>query len=257
MTWAALLAKWVEASRASIAFPKTPEWDRVRGALPHLIGLQALTRALDELGTLEPDARAAGMDMARVLLAKHGGEVRGAWPEGGAEAMPRAVREIVDDAALALDLAAMGGLEWCVADDAVIAEHPAALLTALVAGGFAGDLYLPTPGVPVFEGCPVAFLRGAAPDAEAEIAEEIAGFLGGVGEAEWRPGPRPVYRQFDFGVGRVVRDVVVAPGTPAPGGQPLLIGAVLGGVVQPVPLPVRGAAAQARVPLVFDEHSSG
>lgn len=70
-TWPALLAHWIAFAKASLAFPKTPEGDRLRAAVPSIINLQAVTFALAELHLLPAADRPAATDRAAHLIDQH------------------------------------------------------------------------------------------------------------------------------------------------------------------------------------------
>lgn len=70
-TWPALLAHWLNFAQTSIAFPKTPEGDRLRAAVPSIINLQAVTFALAELHLLPQPDRPAAIDKAAHLIDQH------------------------------------------------------------------------------------------------------------------------------------------------------------------------------------------
>ncbi|MDP1662434.1 MAG: hypothetical protein Q8L55_11030 [Phycisphaerales bacterium] len=70
-TWPALLAHWLTFAQASIAFPKTPEGDRLRAAVPSIINLQAVTFALAEIHLLPTADRPAAIDKAAHLIDQH------------------------------------------------------------------------------------------------------------------------------------------------------------------------------------------
>lgn len=70
-TWPALLAHWLTFAKASIAFPKTPEGDRLRAAVPSIINLQAVTFALAELHLLPAADRPAAIDKAAHIIDQH------------------------------------------------------------------------------------------------------------------------------------------------------------------------------------------
>lgn len=70
-TWPALLAHWLNFAQASIAFPKTPEGDRLRAAVPSIINLQAVTFALAEIHLLPAQDRPAAIDKAAHLIDQH------------------------------------------------------------------------------------------------------------------------------------------------------------------------------------------
>lgn len=75
LTWPALLAEWTRFAQASVALPRTPTGDRWRAAIPAVIALQSLARALGELGRLPPGERALALDRAEVLIKRHEGEL--------------------------------------------------------------------------------------------------------------------------------------------------------------------------------------
>ena len=207
MTWTALLGKWTEFAQSALALPTQDEGGRLREAVPAIIGLQAITHALSELDELDTNERALGLDRAEMLIRQHAADVNRIWK--GHE-IPEAVREMVDDALLALRIQTQSGWEWIVAGESLVAAHPAQLITLLVGNGFAGDLYLPTPGVPIFEGAPAAFVKGVQETDEAEGPMRM-------------PIARQVYRQFDFSKGGPVRDIVRAMDADLTPGQPLLV----------------------------------
>lgn len=218
--------------------------------MPSIIALQSVTHALAELDLLPADEYVLGQDRAEITIRTHAGAIHSLW---SAEPIPSEIRELIDDARAALSAAREGGVEWAAGDNGLIAEHPAQLVLHLLADGFRGDLYLPTPGVPLFGGCPAAFARaplGQTPDERALNA--INRFLGEAGAPQRRSGMRQVYRQFDFAKGRAVRDLVVPMNDTLPGGQPLLVPAILNGEASAVPLPMRKAAQTEPLPVVFD-----
>jgi hypothetical protein len=133
-----------------------------------------------------------------------------------------------------------------------VGEHPAELVATLIEGGFGGDLYLPSPGVRLFKTSPLAFARDSAGPIGDDIREAITEFLGHrVVRVQLQREWLQVYRQFDFGKGGAVRDVVVGEHALVPG-QPLIVPAILKGQAQPVALPIRGASEQRELPVVFE-----
>lgn len=257
MTWAALLGKWTEFAQSAVALPREDEGGRLREAVASIIALQAVTHALGELADLEADERALGLDRAEMQIRKHAGEVNRIWR---GEEMPRAIVELVEDAFAALDGVSGGGVEWVVSSERLVAAHPGDLALALIGAGFEGDLYLPTPGVPLFEGAPAGFMRGA--DLGSEVGgmamAEVAIFLCRGGEVTGQESPvaRQVYRQFDFAKGGPVRDVVRSMEAALTPGQPLLVPVILAGEFQPVTLPIPGADRQGALPVVFEEEDA-
>lgn len=252
ITWAALLGKWTDFARSAVALPDDGEGGRLKRAVANIIGLQAITQALAEIDALDPEERALGLDRAEMGIREHAAAIHAIYAR---EPMPAALTELVDDARLALAAASGGGLEWTVADDRLICPHPAELIEALLEAGFAGDLFLPTPGVPIFASAPCAFIRRIDGGAiEPEMSEAVGAYLalgGEVGEPSRVSRARQIYRQFDFSRGGPVRDLVVPLDEGLPPGQPLLIPAIAAGEACPVTLPIPGADRQDPLPVEF------
>lgn len=255
LTWAALLGRWMDFAKASLAIPPGDEGDGWRRSVSPIIALQALTSALSEIADLDPDERALGLDKADLLVARHIGEVNEAW---AGRDMPDSVLEVVDDARAALHAAVRGGVELILEDEALEAPHPGQLVNDLIEGGFDGDLLVPVPGRRLFRGCPVAFVRpargGLVSDA---ILSHLATFLDAEVSGQDVPDARQVYRQFDFAQGRAVRDLVAPMSADLPPGQPLLVWAIEGGQSQPVTLPGRLVEPEKPLELVIEGESAG
>lgn len=243
LTWAALLAHWTDMARTSSVLADEGDDGRWKRAIPHVITLQATAMALGDLDRIEPDERPLALDRAEIACRDAAGAIHKLWR---GEPMPEGLAELVQDARVAFEQAANAGVEWRVVADRIAGEDPSALVAKLVKAGYRGELFVPTPGVVLFEGSPAAFARGpggAPPTVEHERA--IAAFLGAkqgvVGEAERIATPRQVYRQVDFATGKVRRDVVVGMHETLPPGQPMLALAIESG--EPVGVPAyRGAA---------------
>jgi len=248
LTWASLLGQWAAFAQASKGLPRNVEGARWRGAVAPIIELQAVTFALADLEKLKlPGERAVGVDTAQILIRKDAALLHELWR---GEELPREVVSLMEDAQAALAAAKDGGVEWRVEAEKLECKHPAELVAALKGAGFAGDLYLPVPGGVLFAGSPCAFARGPAgerPD-DAVCAAVTEFLMDGVrrkreGGAPSIEGPsraakmRQVYRQFDFGKGCVVRDLVPA---------------MERGREVPVPLPIPGRSDLKPVPVVFE-----
>lgn len=249
VTWALLLAKWAEFAKASVALPSDGDGGRVRKCVPAIIGLQSVACALKEVDSLSAKERAAGLDMAQVLIRQYAADIHQVWK---GEALHPGIEELIGDANAALRDASNAGLGWVLTQNDFVGEHPAALIAALAEGGFGGDLYLPSPGVRLFKTSPLAFARDAAGPIGDEVRDAVTEFLGHKAvrvrrQREWLQ----VYRQFDFGKGGAVRDVVVCENALVPG-QPLLVPAILKGAAQAVSLAIRGASEQEELPVVFE-----
>ncbi|MEQ8770394.1 MAG: hypothetical protein RIB60_07790 [Phycisphaerales bacterium] len=248
-TWSALLAHWTEFARASVALPDEGEGGRWKRAVPHVIALQATTMALGELDRLDDAERPVALDRAEITCRDATGAIHDLWR---GEPVPELVSELIDDSRVAFERAANAGVEWVVTAERVVCDHPAELVAGLRKSGFAGELFVPAPGQPVFRGAPAAFARGPAGSApsDAQLAL-IAKFLGkkNVGEPERIALPRQVYRQFDFAAGGPVKDLVVPMNEDLPPGQPVLVLAIEGGESASVPLPPREAPRIGSLPV--------
>lgn len=259
LTWPALLAHWTAVAQASNALPRNAVGDRWRAAIAPIVGLQALTCALADLDRLAPDesdadeqkagARAAAIDTAEVLVRRHSGELHALWH---GEPLHAEVEAIIGDARRALTAARESGVEWLVNEESLVAEHPGELCAMLLSAGFGGDVYLPVPGTILFRGAPAAFARersGERP--EAQVVRAVKEFLVGVGKPLRVTQMRQVYRQFDFGTGKVRRDLVVPLNAGIVAGQAQLIPVIERGKMLQVHLPIPGMANLRPVPVEF------
>ncbi|MFG0307376.1 MAG: hypothetical protein ACF8Q5_14315 [Phycisphaerales bacterium JB040] len=232
-----------------MALPDVGEGGAWKASVPHAITLQAVTLALGELDVIEDGERPLALDRAEIACREATAGINGAWR--GME-LPGGLSELIQDARIAFEHAANAGAEWVIRVDRVVCDHPADLCERLRRAGFRGELFVGSPGVPMFRGSPVVFARGpggAAPTEEQ--CRAIEGFFGrgALAEPERIGSPRQVYRQMDFASGGPVRDVVVAMHEPLPPGQPLLVLAMEGGETCPVPLPPRYVSELASLPV--------
>jgi hypothetical protein len=205
MTWAALLARWTEFARASVAFPKDETGDRWRASVAPVIGLQSVAFALGEVDALGAEERALGLDRASVLVRTHAGDLHSVWR---GEAMPDALREVVDDAQRALTLARSRGVEYRVALDRLEAPDVLDALRRSIDSGARVDFALaPAPGTSLFRTEPALFVRPGIPGLVVDSLELVPS------------PPRQIYRQ----PGRMnepARDVIalfddaIQPGAP-------------------------------------------
>jgi hypothetical protein len=252
LTWPALLAHWTAFAQSSLALPRNAEGERWRSAVPSIINLQAVTIALGDLERLgTSDERALALDKSDIIVRSSTGQLHAIWRP---DPLPEELVALIHDAGIALDVARGGGVEWRVTAERLIVGHPAELVERLLDLGFDGDLYVPTPGVTLFQNSPAAFARradGSRPDEH--VLRAIKEFLVDVTRPEAAHGFRQVFRQFDFAAGRAVRDFVahLGEGEAAPPGQPLLVPAIRGGREMGVTLPQRKTADVPTIPLVF------
>ncbi len=101
LTWTALLGKWVEFAKVSVALPKDVEGEQWRASVVAIINLQAVTFALAEVGDLPEIDRPVALDRAEVLINDNQASLESIW----ADAMPDSVAEITRDARGALKVA--------------------------------------------------------------------------------------------------------------------------------------------------------
>ncbi len=258
LTWAILLGRWTDFARSAVALPAEGEPGRWKRAVADVIGLQAITHALNELDLLDPEDWASSIDRASVGVDRHIARLAAIWDDG---VLPDEIVELMSDARCAIKRVQAWGLEWVVDGDRLRVGHPADLIGALQMAGFKGDLFVPVPGVDLFRGCVACVVRCLdLNDAElvSVVCPLVSVFLGrGVGEdggdeadggdsgpmATLRP--RQAYRRFDFGKGGPVRDELWDLSGEPLAGQPLLVAAMMGGEVQPVTLPMRAGGLQA------------
>jgi len=252
LTWPALLARWTAFAQSSLALPKTGEGDRWRAAVSSIINLQAVTFALADLDKLTaPGERALAFDKSDIIIRSSTGQLHALW---GGDLLPEELVALIHDADAALKSArGGGGIEWHVTADRLIASHPGELVDRLLELEFEGDLFVPTPGVTLFRNSPAAYAEqpdGSRPDEH--VLRAVKEFLVDVSRPEQVPGLRQVYRQFDFALGRPVRDLIVTDrsGLPDGGGQPLLVPALKGGRSLQVTLPPRKGADIPTLPVV-------
>jgi len=206
LTWTALLAKWMDFARASLAAPKDAEGDRWRAAVPAVINLQAVTFALADLARLPEEERPLGRDRAELLIRENTAKLHDIWR---GEPMPDSLLEISADARAALERSAYAGaveLIW---------EGPHSMvMPAVPIGDETGTLAVMQPGTIVMPGEPVAWWveRDGGP---------IIHALPGCRQSEVSV-PRQVYRQLDE-QGRITDDVVAPIMADLHPGMPLLV----------------------------------
>ncbi len=259
LTWPGLLAHWTALAQASLALPKDAEGQRWRDAVPAIIGLHAIAHALGELDKLTPeDDRAVAQDRASIGIQTHATTLHMLWKD---DDLHDELRALIDDARTALAATREGGVEWCVVGERLVVDHPAQLVSALIGAGFKGDIYLPVPGTVLFQSSPAAFARGPMGEVPSpEVTGVIRAYLnnggdavGGVGGHARVHAMRQVYRQFDFGKGGPVRDLVQPMNRPLPAGQSQIVPALIAGEARPVTLPIPGMAGIKPLPVVFAE----
>lgn len=263
LTWAFLLAHWTEFARAAVALPEDGEAGRYRKSVAPLISLAALSHALAEVDRLADDERALAIDRSELQIRGDVATLDAIWE--GADP-PDEVWGFVERAAAALGEAV--GLDpdeiepdrvaWFASQDGVSFDHPAGLLGALAGLSPTLEAWVPSPGVPFFDGSVVFHMQDGEGIPDEAIALVSAYLKRGAGKGIDGPlevmDRYQVFRQFDFARGGPVRDVLAPESLhEAVPGQPLLIPGVLArpgasaGEIAPVPMPPRQSAPIGRV----------
>jgi hypothetical protein len=206
LTWTALLGRWLDFARASVALPDDAEGACWRDSVVPIINLQAVTFALRELGDLPAVDRPYGRDRAEVLIREHAGLLNAAWR---GIPMAETLIEIVDDARTALDRSIYAGAVEFVHEGDDVRIMPAVDMPV-----DRGTLAVMQPGTLIMPAEPMAWI------VEAD-AEPLAAQLPDAATIE-TSAPRQVYRQFDDD-GRAVRDCVTPIWSDPPPGLPLLV----------------------------------
>jgi hypothetical protein len=209
LTWTALLARWVEFARASLAVPPEEDGDRWRDSVVSVINLQAVTFALGELTSLAAADRPLARDRAALLVRESVDRLDAVWRDA---VTPVGIEEIVRDAGIALEHARYAGaieIVWPGGGD-----DPVLVMPAVDVDSSAGTLALMQPGTLVMPGEPIAWCVDRA-------GEPLEAALPGCA-LQPCPVPRQVYRQSDA-AGRYVRDVIASIFDDPPDGLPLLV----------------------------------
>ena len=100
MTWAGLLGRWVEFAQSAVALPDDQQSGRWKRAVSDLIGLSALSMALEEADQLPEAERALAVDRAGVLLKRHKRNLNEIF---GLESLHPQIRQWIDQAEQSLD----------------------------------------------------------------------------------------------------------------------------------------------------------
>lgn len=226
-TWGVLLAKWSQFAQAAVSLPKNEHGERWRSVVADIIGLQAVTFALRDLGELPADERALGLDRAAVLIRSHAKAIHAAW---GAEPLPEQLLELIGDAQKARELAESLGREWIVIDERWVAPDLWPTARRMLDAGFQGDMYAPAPETILFKGEPAVFVRPGLPThVDAEKEPQLRGLDADPDVTQ----PRQVYRKIDETSGEVSGDVVTPLLTALPAGRPLLLPVIAAGELMP------------------------
>lgn len=99
ITWAALLAHWTDFAKRAVGLPQDAAGQRMRAAVPHVIGLQAVWFSLQQINDLPEGERRLGLDRSAVLIDRY---VAGLAEAYGDEPFPDGLQELINDSKQAL-----------------------------------------------------------------------------------------------------------------------------------------------------------
>lgn len=102
LTWAALLGRWVDFAKASVALPAVGDSGLLRESIVDIITIQAVWMSLQDFDELAADQRRLGLDRAGILLQKHGASLRHRWGSH----MPAELGELLSEARHTWEVAA-------------------------------------------------------------------------------------------------------------------------------------------------------
>lgn len=215
LAWAALLGRWIEFAKASVALPDDGEGGRWKRSVVPFIELQATVWALRELDQIDPRDRSVARDRAEATVRRANATLTSVW---GRHPMPGGILELQDDATVALREAIYAGLVEIVWEGEGTYEVP-----QVDTGPAVGTLALMPPGSLAMPNEPIGWFTERDPVTLPGCAH--------------RPAARPtqVYRELDD-AGRFVRDVIAPLEGDIPPGLPMLVAISIAGT------PVRGFA---------------
>lgn len=102
LTWAVLLAQWVDLAKSASAMGADTQSQTLRKLVPDIIMLQAVCYALTDLHKIEMTEQKLGCLRALWLIERHEEIIRTAWPD---EELPALLEELIRDVKAAYDKA--------------------------------------------------------------------------------------------------------------------------------------------------------
>lgn len=102
LTWAVLLAQWVDLARSASALGPDSQSQALRKLVPDIIMLQAVWHALSELPRLEMTEQKLGCLRALWLIERHEAIIHEQWPD---QELPAVLEELIKDAKTAYEAA--------------------------------------------------------------------------------------------------------------------------------------------------------
>lgn len=215
MAWVALLGRWIEFAKASVALPDDGDEGRWKRSVTPFIELQATVWALRELAELAEEDRPVARDRAEVTVRRANATLSGVW---GSHPMPGSILELIEDAEVALRTAIYAGLQEIIWEGEGAYEVPP--LPGVVDDDDEaprGTLALMPPGSLAMPGEPIGWFTERP-------AVELPGCVTRPARAATQ-----VYREIDE-AGQFVRDVVAPLEGDIPAGLPMLVAHSIAGL---------------------------
>ncbi|MHC4975600.1 MAG: hypothetical protein ACYTF7_03225 [Planctomycetota bacterium] len=154
IAWSTLLARWIEWARAAVALPDDAHGSSWKASLPHLIALQAITHALDELPSVVAADRPLALERAALTIRESCKALHNCW---AGEPMPISITVFIDEAHHTLARAQTLGPVFHVELSDWIAPDPTHWARALIERGFTGNASAVLPGTLLSPGAPCAW----------------------------------------------------------------------------------------------------
>lgn len=102
LTWAILLAQWVDLAKSASTLGPDSQSQAIRNLVPDIIMLQAVWYALTDLSKLEMTEQKLGCLRALWLIERHEAVIRNTWPD---DELPALLQELIADAKTAYEAA--------------------------------------------------------------------------------------------------------------------------------------------------------
>lgn len=178
LAWTALLARWLDYARAAKSLPGDASGSRWRGAVEHVITLQALRMALGDFARVPAPNQPVARDLAAMQIRAAVAGLNALWRD---EPLPDSLRELVRDAEGALQSVSAGAfteLVWLGEGELVVPaigepggpDTPGGTLLLMAPGTIA----LPGEPVAIFAHRPMPSFAAGAPGVAARAASELA-----------------------------------------------------------------------------------
>ena len=219
LSWAALLGRWMDFARASVALPATREGDQWRESVVPMITLQAVTFAVSELEQVAPAERLLGWDRAELLSGEAAESLDDTW----GPVMPAEIADTIQAAEAAI-IDVLNRMTLVLVSD----QAKAWTMTCLDAVEPVGAFAAAAAGTPIMPGTPIAWWSEV--ELDAVRGQDLPGTL------HLLTTPVQVWRCWDE-QDRFWEDVVTDLEADRPHALPLLVPRVLEGLPLSDPLP--------------------